>query len=80
MRIGKTIKGELFHFYLQLIPNEKKAKVRYFRSDEWVICNLSEDYNYVLLPEGKFKFNDKDVTKLKLNKYQRLDALDYNYV
>lgn len=78
MRIGKTIKGELFHFYLQFIVNEKKAKVRYFRSDDWVICDLSEDFNYVLLPKGKYNFNGVEVEKLKLNKLQKLDALDYN--
>jgi hypothetical protein len=78
MRIGKTVKGELYHFYLQFIPNEKKAKVRYFQTDDWVICDLSEDFNYVLLPKGKFNFNDTDIEKLKLNKYQKWDALDYN--
>jgi hypothetical protein len=78
MRIGKTVKGELYHFNLQFIPNEKKAKVRYFQTDDWVICDLSEDFNYVLLPKGKFKFNDTDIEKLKLNKYQKWDALDYN--
>jgi hypothetical protein len=78
MRIGKTVKGELYHFYLQFIPNERKAKVRYFQTDDWVICDLSEDFNYVLLPKGKFKFNDTDIEKLKLNKYQKWDALDYN--
>ena len=79
MRIGKTIKGELFSFYLQLIPNEKKAKVRYFQSDDWTICDLSEDFSYVLLPKGKFRFYDTDVEKLKLNKSQKLQAVDYNF-
>ena len=78
MRIGKTIKGELFNFYLQFIPNEKKAKVRYFQCDDWVICDLSDNYDYVLLPKGKFKFNDNDVEKLKLNNRQKSDAMDYN--
>lgn len=78
MRIGKTIKGELFHFYLQFIVNEKKAKVRYFLTEDWVICDLSEDFNYVLLPKGKYNFNGVEVEKLKLNKLQKLDALDYN--
>jgi hypothetical protein len=78
MRIGKTIKGELYHFYVQFIPYEKKVKVRYFQSDEWTVCDLSDDFNYILLPEGKFRFNDTDVKKLKLNKTQRIHALDYN--
>lgn len=37
MRVGKTIKGELYYFYLQFIPNSKKAKIRYFMSDEWIV-------------------------------------------
>jgi uncharacterized pyridoxamine 5'-phosphate oxidase family protein len=78
MRIGKTIKGELYQFYLQFISKEKKASIRYFMSDDWTICELSEDYNYVLLSEGKFNFNGIDIKKLKLNKSQRLDAIDYN--
>jgi len=78
MRIVKTIKGDKYLFNLQFILNEKKAKVRYFQSNEWTICDLSDDFNYVLLPKGKFRFNDTNVDKLKLNKIQRLDALDYN--
>lgn len=78
MRIQKTIKGELYNFYLQFIANEKKAKVRYFQSDEWIICDLSEDFGYVLLPKGKFNLNGVDVEKLKLNKFQKNDAIEYN--
>lgn len=78
MRIQKTIKGELYNFYLQFIANEKKAKVRYFQSDEWIICDLSEDFVYVLLPKGKFNLNGVDVEKLKLNKFQKNDAIEYN--
>lgn len=47
-------------------------------SDEWIICDLSDDFNYILLPKGVFRFNDTDIKKLKLNKSQKLDALDYN--
>lgn len=78
MRIGKTINGELFNFYVQFIYNEGKAKVRYFLSDEWTVCDLSSDFKYVLLPKGKFKFNNVDVTKLKLNKLQIIEFLEYN--
>lgn len=78
MRIKKTIKGELFSFYLQFIPKEKKCKIRYFQSDDWVVCDLSDDFNYVLLPKGRFNFNNTDVIKLKLSKSQKFDALDYN--
>jgi hypothetical protein len=30
------------------------------------------------LTNGLFRFNDTDIKKLKLNKSQKLDALDYN--
>jgi hypothetical protein len=30
MRIGKTIKGELFIFYFLFIPNEKKQRLNTF--------------------------------------------------
>lgn len=78
MRINKTIKGELYNFYLEFIPNEKKAKVKYLKSDEWTICELSDDFEYVLLPKGKFRFNDTDVNKLKLDKSTKREAMEYN--
>lgn len=77
MRVNKTIKGELYSFYVQFIFNQKTAKVRYFQSDFWTICNLSEDLNYILLPKGQFIFDNTEVEKLKLNKRQRLEAIDY---
>jgi hypothetical protein len=78
MKAKKTIKGELYSFYFQLIPNGKKAKVRYFQGDEWTICDLSEDFGYILLPSKKFVFNDTEVKKLKLTKAQKHEAIDYN--
>lgn len=78
MKVSKTIKGDVYNFYAYFIPYEKKVKVRYLQSDEYTICDLSEDFNYIILPENKFIFNDKVVDKLKLNKYQKIEALDYN--
>ena len=54
MRVKKVIKGEVYYFYAQFIINKEKVKVRYFQSDEWIICDLSKDFNYILLPENKF--------------------------
>lgn len=79
MRISKTIKGELYHFYAQF-TGDKKAKVRYFQTNEYIICDLSECFNYILLPKGKFVFNNVNVEKLKLNKAQRFEALDFNNI
>lgn len=78
MKIKKTINGEVYQFYFQLIPNERKTKVRYFQSDEWIICDLSEDFDHIIIPKDQLVFNGKSVTKLKLNKSQKYDALDYN--
>ena len=78
MRIKKTINGDSYYFYVQFAPKECKAKVKYFCSDEWVICELSNDFNHIILPKGKFFLNGKDAVKLKLNKQQKLDVLDYN--
>jgi len=78
MRVKKTIKGYLYNFYVQFIPREKKAEVRYFRSDAWTICELSEDFNYILLPQDKFIFNGVSLKKLKLNRAQSFEAKEYN--
>lgn len=78
MRVSKIIKGEKYTFYSQFILNEKKTKVRYFQTDEWVICDISEDFNFILLPKNKFIFNGVEVKKLKLNKRDRFEAMEHN--
>lgn len=78
MRVTKSIKGDIYKFHVQFIPHERKAKVRYFKSDSWTICELSDDFNHIILPDNKFIFNDTNVEKLKLNKVQRIEALEYN--
>ena len=77
MRIDKTISGELYYLYVHFIPKERKASVKYFHTDEWVICDITEDFNFVILPNNHFKVNETFIKRLKLNKVQRLDAIDY---
>jgi hypothetical protein len=77
MKISKKIKGINHTFHIDLIPNETKVKVRHSKSEEKVLCDLSEDFTHVLLPKGKFIFDGVELEKLKLNGQQRLDTMDY---
>lgn len=47
MQIDKTISRELYYFYVHFIPKERKASVKYFHTNEWVICDITEDFNFV---------------------------------
>jgi hypothetical protein len=78
MRVHKTINGDVYSFYVKLIYNKRQASVRYFQSDVEIVCDLSDDFNYILLPKNKFIFNNKVLTKLKLNKIQKIEAQDHN--
>lgn len=78
MKITKNIKGERYDFYVQLVPNKQSALVKYFKSDIWTTCEISDDFNYIVLPEGFFRFDDTDVVRLKFNKVQKIEALEYN--
>lgn len=80
MKIEKTIKGEKYLFYFQIIRNEMKAKVRLFHGDEWIISNISEDFKYILLPKNKFEIDDVKVERLKLNKHQSETVKEYNNI
>ena len=78
MRVNKTIKGEKYVFYLQFIPHSMTAKVRYFQSDEWIICSITPDFKYILMLENNKIINKLLVKKLTLNKYLQNDAKSYN--
>ena len=83
MKIDKTIKGERFRFYVDIVPNAMKAKVRKGVSDESVEGIISADFKQILLPEH-FKQNtfkgDATVGFLKLSRAQSYEAMDYNGV
>lgn len=82
MKVNKSIKGEVYPFHVRLIMNKMKANVKYLMGDKWVECTLSENFKYVLLPKDAFRFYFDGchctIDKLKLNKRQQLDAMDYN--
>lgn len=78
MRVNKLINGESFIFNVIFIFDKMKANVKCFHGDMWVECPITDDFKYILLPDGEFKFNNKDVKKLKLSKHQMYDAMDYN--
>lgn len=80
MKIKKTINGDEYTFYVQPIYGEMFVNVRYFHTDEWIKCNLSEDLKWIFLPNDKFIFNNVNVNKLKINKYLRFDIMDYNNI
>jgi hypothetical protein len=83
MKIHKTIKGERFRYYVLFIPNEMKATVCFSKSETPVVCDISDDFKYINLPDdfltpyidgiGKVK-----VGKLKLDKRLQEEAKDYN--
>ena len=83
MRIDKTVKGEKIPYYVELIPNSMKANVRYFQSDEKMICDISKNFKYIILPEdyetpylsgvGKVK-----IDKLTLSSRQQIEVMEYN--
>ena len=83
MKIDKTIKGERFRFYVDLVPNTMKAKVRRGVSSESVEGVIAEDFQRILLPShydvNTFKGNAV-VGFLKLSKAQRHEAMGYNGV
>ena len=82
MRIDKIIRGEKFPYYFDLIPNTMTVSVRAFISDETTICPISNDFKHIILPDSfKHFFTEVGyvkVGKLKLNKNQQHDAMDYN--
>jgi hypothetical protein len=78
MRIHKTVNKEVFIFYVHFILGERKAKVRYFQADENVICDISEDFKYVILPKGMYIKNGKEVKRLKLCRAEQVEAKEYS--
>jgi len=81
MRVKKTIKGDVYNFYVQFVPNSMTASIRYFQSDEWIICQISKDFKHILIPENTVGVIQRlEIKSLTLNKYQQLDAKMYNGV
>ena len=83
MRIEKTIKGEKYYFYIQLIPDTMTVNVRYFQTIEPVIGKISEDFKWIILPDGYMSpyisgVGKVQIKKLKLHKHQQQDAREYN--
>jgi hypothetical protein len=74
----KTIKGVRFTFNLEFISNERKAIVRIGFWEAGVICDISEDFNYVLVPSGQIIVEGVEVKKIKLNRINKPIAKDYN--
>lgn len=80
MRVYKTVNKEVFIFYVHFIPGERKAKVRYFQADENTICDISEDFKYVIIPKGLYVKNGKEIQKLKLSRDGQIDAKEYSEI
>lgn len=78
MKIEKTVNGEKFIFYFKFLLNSMKVQVRLFQEDEWTVCDISDNFKYILLPENKFVIDGVEVKKLKLNKHQIETAKEYN--
>jgi len=59
------------------------AEVKFLMSDNVVIGKISEDFNYIILPEDYLTPYITDhgnipVGKLKISKRMRYDVIDYN--
>ena len=85
MRITKRIKGEDFPFRVKLVYNSMTAEVKWLFDDVPVIGTISGDFNYIILPDDYFSpyisgHGRVKVGRLKLNKRDRLDAMDCNDV
>lgn len=83
MKIKKTIKGEKITFWVNFIPNTMTAEVKFLMSDDVVIGKISEDFNYIILPEDYLTpyiidHGSIPVGKLKISKRMRYDVIDYN--
>ena len=82
MQIDRVIKGEKFRYHIQLLPNTMTAIVRWWSVDEGVLCNITEDFKYIVTPDSLTQYisgvGPVKVGKLKLNKRQQYDAKDYN--
>ena len=83
MRIDKTIKGEKILYNIQILPNTMSVKVRYFMDDEPVIGKITEDFNYIILPDSFLSpyitdFGQIKVGKLKIPKYMKFDVMELN--
>jgi hypothetical protein len=83
MKIDKTIKGEKFRFYVSLIPNSMTAAVRQSQAEEPVTGVVSDDFKWIILPEGYMSpyisgVGNVEVKKLKFDRAQQVEAKDYN--
>ncbi len=76
MRIDKTIKGEVFPFYVYYIPNTMTFSVRAFLSEETITCKISDDLKWIILPDDYMSpyitgVGRVPVKKLKIEKSQQ---------
>lgn len=83
MRVTKTIKGEQIPYIIKFIPNTMTVEVRYWSEDEPTIGTITNDFNYVLLPQEFLSpyitnVGRVPVGKLKLSKHLRIYAKEYN--
>lgn len=81
MRIDKTIKGECIPIYVQFIPNVLKASIRYSRTDNWTICDISDDCKYIIVPDTFLspyitEHGNLKIGKLTIPKHERHDLID----
>ena len=80
MRIDKTIHGQKFPFYCRHIPKSMKITVEDFRTSEFMECEITPDFKYILLPERSTVYITDigyvKVEKLKLSKRQQIDIKD----
>ena len=83
MKIDKVIHGNSFRYTVHLIPKSMKCDVRFLSDDEKVIGEISPDFKYIILPDTYTSpyitgYGRVKVGKLKMHKYQQVDARDYN--
>lgn len=85
MKINKVVKGEMFMFHVRPILNTMTAKVTRLcgSDDETVIGKISDDFQYVILPDTYltpylYEHGRVKVGKLKVPRHQQHDLRDFN--
>lgn len=83
MRVEKIINGERTFYYVDFIVNTMTAKIRKFSEDNTVLCKVSDDFKYLILPEGytSIFISGKGcvpIKKIKLHSSASAQAKDYN--
>lgn len=83
MRIDKTIKGEKIPYRIKILPKQMKAEVKFFMDDEPVIGKITDDFNYIILPDDFLSpyisgFGRIKIGKLKIPKLMKFDIMELN--